>query len=364
MYIFIDTNVFYNNWFLKNADFKFLINFVENTDAVLLMSELVCEEVNNLHAREINAIVNNLENELRKSRKLTISNWDFDFSSLREKYDFKEVLSERTRLTKYFSYSEIRHEEVVKRAMSKIRPFQEEEKGYRDTLIWLSFLSFLKKNSITREVIFISNNKNDFFDGKRTDFHEDLKRDIQGFNLRCKISPFDSLYSFVTSQVDKTKHEYTYLELSEKYLHSIDEYLQDDAKHYLNQLSSEDFKNLLLNANESFPGIDFLIDHSFEIDEGVEDAEVLRYKIISKDLIYVNHTHNFRRCTLVLTIPTSSYELHRSVIDKNYYEIVIQGDQTTFSAFARVYLEVSFNYNTNGEFIEGYNILKADFSRR
>lgn len=90
--------------------------------------------------------------------------------------------------------------------------------------------------------------------------------------------------------------------------------------------TSEDFKNLILNSNETFPGIGFLIDHSFEIDEGVEDAEVLRYNIISDELIYVNYTYNLRRCTLILTIPSSGYELHRSVIDKNYYEIVTQGD--------------------------------------
>jgi galactose mutarotase-like enzyme len=55
---------------------------------------------------------------------------------------------------------------VVKRAIKLVKPFTGQEKGYRDTLIWLSFLSYLKDNDIEGDVAFITNNKHDFFEVK------------------------------------------------------------------------------------------------------------------------------------------------------------------------------------------------------
>src|SRR6187402_425400 len=92
MFVFIDTNVFYNNWYASNADFKFLFNYLENTDSTLLISELVCQEVENLRNREINLIIDNLEGQLKKAKKLIKTPPTFQFDMLKDQYDFKEIL--------------------------------------------------------------------------------------------------------------------------------------------------------------------------------------------------------------------------------------------------------------------------------
>ncbi len=55
MLIFIDTNIFFRNWKLKNADFSFLFNFITNENGVLLLSELVVSEIESIRNRELEA---------------------------------------------------------------------------------------------------------------------------------------------------------------------------------------------------------------------------------------------------------------------------------------------------------------------
>ncbi|MEW7849251.1 PIN domain-containing protein [Massilia aurea] len=52
MNIFLDTNVFYNDWFLNNANFRYLFHYLSNEDGNLLVSKLVCQEAENIRLRE------------------------------------------------------------------------------------------------------------------------------------------------------------------------------------------------------------------------------------------------------------------------------------------------------------------------
>ena len=92
-----------------------------------------------------------------------------DSAIINQKYDFKELVKkfiDYSNIT-ILDYSDVEQEEVVEKALYLKKPFQEEEKGYRDTMIWLSLLAFVKTNNIEEEVIFISSNKNDFFEKKK-----------------------------------------------------------------------------------------------------------------------------------------------------------------------------------------------------
>ena len=148
-YIFLDTNIFYNNWHLKNANFKYLFNYLENNGFRLVISELVCEEVQNIHNRELELSFNELRQVFHKIEKLVDSTNMININALPNViYNFKELLREKARSVEFISYEHINQREVVRRALQKIRPFQEEDKGYRDTLIWLSLLSFLDRKSV------------------------------------------------------------------------------------------------------------------------------------------------------------------------------------------------------------------------
>jgi len=45
MLIFIDSNIFYNNWLVSNANFKNFFKYLKETHSDLLISVVVCNEV-------------------------------------------------------------------------------------------------------------------------------------------------------------------------------------------------------------------------------------------------------------------------------------------------------------------------------
>ena len=53
MKIFIDTNVFFGDWFARNANLRYLFHFVNNGHNELLISRLVIQEAENIRSREI-----------------------------------------------------------------------------------------------------------------------------------------------------------------------------------------------------------------------------------------------------------------------------------------------------------------------
>ena len=361
MLIFIDTNVFFNNWFVSNADFKFLFNYLENTNSTLLLSELVCEEIDNLQNRGIQTIISNLNSEIKKAKKLNKTVPAFDFEQLNTIYSIKEILSVKTSNLKYITYNQIEQSTVVERALKQIKPFQEGEKGYRDTLIWLSFLKYLEENNVSEDVVFITNNKSDFYVAKERAFNPDLAKDISTHSINCRITPYDSLYSFVTEQALKAHHEFTYSELQEKYIDNVEDQIEDEVEWALNHLGNLEFKKLLDSSNKDFPIVEYIDDYSFEVDEGAEDGAVISYKKTSSDIIYVNFKFNLRRCAFRFVVSLEVYTAHRSIIERNYYNVEIDSEQVAFYSYIRPDFSISFNYYIESEVVSDLTIGKLRF---
>ena len=359
-YIFLDTNIFYNNWFLTNANFNLLFNFIENTDSTLLMSELVCEEVENIYQRECQSIINTLIQEKKKLEKMVQNPIDVDFETLMpEKYDFKSLLEEKCSNIEYIPYDAIEQNGVVKRALKNIRPFQDEEKGYRDTLIWLSFLRYLLAHNIqTADVYFITNNKDDFFNKKKDAFHQHLLDDIEQANLKCIIYPIDSLYGFITGyKIEFDDHGISKTKLYEDHLNEMDDEFEAELLFYINNLDQDKFKSIIeRNRLRNFPYIQTIIDHKVELIEGVEDPEILHYKALTPKKTYVGFRYNLRICAIWFSIPTTEYYANKANIDKYYYEIKSDENLTTFCNYVRVFADTSFEYDMEAEELIGFDV--------
>ncbi len=67
-------------------------------------------------------------------------------------------------------------QELLQRAISKLRPFREVDKGFRDTLIWLSLLTLLKSSN--ENIVFITNDEGFRKDKEMNDVHPDLLNDL------------------------------------------------------------------------------------------------------------------------------------------------------------------------------------------
>lgn len=360
MYIFIDTNIFFGNWHLNNPNFILLFNFIENSQSTLLFSELVIQEIENIYQREW---TKNTEVLNKATKHLSnLSGEPFQIEIKQKLYSFKTILGEKVNNIIYMPYDEILHTTLVKRAIQKIKPFQENEKGYRDTLIWLSFLTYLKNNpnKIRNEVAFITNNSNDFGD-KNSGFYESLKSDITEFNIKPKITLYNSIQAFIENKIPKEEHTLTYNEIREKYLYRIESAIENRITETINELTSDQLESIATNWHRNLPIRGYILSQYFEIDEGIEDLEVLRYKELPFDTIYINCQLQLKRCSLYFNIPSTYYASNKNSIDQNYDNVVYEPDETTVTLYPRTYLDLSITMDKHSKRIDALEIERIEF---
>lgn len=91
--------------------------------------------------------------------------------------------------------------EIVNRAINRLKPFKDEDKGFRDSIIWLTALDYCQK-SHEKQVIFISNNPKDFGDIQNpSELHQNLKDECE--KLGIKINYFRTPKDFIEKHSKK-----------------------------------------------------------------------------------------------------------------------------------------------------------------
>lgn len=356
MKVFLDTNVFYNNWFAGNANFKLLFYFLNNEQHELLLSDLVVQETNNIRERELNEIKSELNRLITKSGKLNSSSLKLKVDELEfQSYDIGKILNEKVNRIDVIKYDCIPQGKVVERAIKLVKPFSGQEKGYRDTLIWLSFLNHLSSNKIEGNVAFITNNKSDFFQtsGNNLSFHKDLLKDIEEYQIQANIKPYLNIYDFVKENVDKISHSFDRSEI----LDSIDYFLIAETESHLNSMSNGDISQLLENkvfCDKLTP----VVDIESTVFEGLEDPEVKSVKRLSGNSVYIEAYFEMRIVDLEITIDAIEYKQYASEIDltESLYNINIEGDYAKLSFAIRPCLDVSLEYDTKSEIASNFSV--------
>jgi hypothetical protein len=74
-------------------------------------------------------------------------------------------------------YPAVSHEDLVKRALAPAKRFVESGRGYRDALIWHSFVELLETGS--DDLVFVSQNSDDWCGNRKDGFHPGLIRELQ-----------------------------------------------------------------------------------------------------------------------------------------------------------------------------------------
>lgn len=345
MDVFLDSNAFYKNWFLDSANFKLLVFFLNNESKDFLLSRLVVQEVNNIHEREVGEIKSELARLIKKAASLSIGGVGITSDGVNfESYDLAEIISSRVDSVKSIDYEGVSQSEVVQRALGTVKPFSAEEKGYRDTLIWISFLDYLLENNIEGDVAFISNNKHDFFkmNAGEPEFNDDLLRDIAKREVKANIKPYLNVYDFVRKNVDKTLHSIDRGRL----LDDIEEFLQYETELYLNSMSNSDLSELL-GAKIFNEKLTPIIGVSSDIFEGLEDPEVISVKELSGDSVYVESSFEMRRVDLEVMIDPIDYKVNADEIDSinSIYNVEIDEDYVRLSFVLRICVSGSFEYD-------------------
>lgn len=365
MIIFLDTNIFYNNWYVRNANFKLLFNFVSNTQSTILISDIVSDEVDNKKKQITSETYNLLLANFEKYQKLFDKKLELTIQDEKiNEYNFKEIITSKCEDVIFYPYDNIPNSVLVDRAIRKVKPFQEQDKGFRDTLIWLSFLEYIKAENSKEEIIFINNNSTDFYDSKKNSLHEELLNDLTAYDIKNKFSIFKDLYSFVTSTIDKSKHSLNIDKLREELIDPFEHQIEIETEYYINGLSelekieitgrNSDLRKLLASVN--------LI--NFKIVEGIEDLSILHYKILEDpNLIFFELNFNLRLSEAEYYMPSSVYNENYDILNTKFYNAEEIDGNTKFYDFLRIDFNVSYTFNKEMEDIQGFVINRSEILR-
>ena len=356
MKVFLDTNIFFGDWFARSAAFRYLFHFLNNAGHELLLSRLVIEEVENTRRREIDTEMDAATKSLAALARLNGSPLqETPSKSMLAAYDILALLRENVENLTVIEYEHVAQSAVVERALAIERPFRENEKGYRDTVIWLSLLEHIKAEPKATKVAFISQNTTDFFSGsKDVSFHSDLLADLKSIPIRCSITPFSNLSAFVDSEIDKSKHAIDYAKAEPLF----ESYLEDESVSYLTSLEASSVKRLqghilpYTNALANLSGV------SAEIYEGMEDFSITSTSEISHSEVYVACEYNVRMVQLGLFIPTHDFEANQASIEESeaVYETEPIGKTIAVKAVIRPYFSASFSYDRNTGKCDGFSV--------
>lgn len=197
--VFFDSNIFIRHqWPKASGKLESVISKLEGLKILLCIPEVILLE---LRKHVENSILDTLETIKSHNQKLPY------LEAISELPDIKEYLEEYDKnVSKYLKehgFEIIPHptigiERLIKMAVDKHPPFEENDKGFRDTMQIFSIIEYLQKvNEKNREALFVTNDK--IFKDSR------IESIIQEAGVNLKIlDSVDSLQEYIDSYVDVT----------------------------------------------------------------------------------------------------------------------------------------------------------------
>ncbi|MCB5288034.1 MAG: PIN domain-containing protein [Candidatus Cloacimonetes bacterium] len=313
MKVFLDTNVFYNNWFVGNPNFKLLFSYLNNEQEDLLLSDLVLQEVENIRNRKVGESLSEINRQIKKIQKLNPDKLIFNESELNIKnYNLSELLIKHVESIEKIGYEQISHIDLVYRLMMSKKPFSGQEKGYRDALIWLSFVDYLSSNNIEGKVVFVSNNKSDFYTVKNNKicFHPDLQNDLKKNNIKANIVPYLNLFDFVNTEIDRDEYLIDKIKLADE----LDDYLIEQTEKHLTNLDKNELSELL-NTNLFKDKITQILGIESDTWDLVDDTEIINVSKLSESEVYLSCQYIVSGMDLIVSIDVIEYNQHKDEID-------------------------------------------------
>lgn len=362
MKIFIDTNIFYNNWLLKSAHFQLLSNFIKNGKHTLLASEIVIKEVENKFEMELSDTRQKINDLISKAKNFTETTISINSETLSNiDYKFKDIINEAFPSNEIVEINKIDNQKLIEKAIKRKLPFKENEKGFRDAAIWLSILNHIKSSNTDEDIIFITNNYTDFFNKKENpaSFHEDLQDDIDEFGVKNRFLAFNSLKSFMSEFVNEALHSFIHDDTDsvfEKFGETIEKEFELFAISYMNNMMTSEILEILDDSSYSFSRPRIFRNHNFDFFEGTEDPKIYNCYFISANEIAIDYSFNLRRCTLALSLGSIDYVINKKEIDDKFYNVSKNGPKTECHAYFRAYYTGSAVINIENEKISQLQI--------
>lgn len=204
MKVALDSNILIADFWLESISSKMLLENSKNGKIALHIPRVVIDETCNKFAFRIKSHSNNILKEIKSFDKLSKTNTsiaiteDIENKIIKDYELFLEKTIKDNNIT-IIDYPNTPHEYLAKKAMLKKKPFNENEKGYRDNLIWENIKSLVSAEDVeipaTPEIIFITQNYKDFTENHI--LHKDLIEDLENQSLNTEsIEIVESLTLF------------------------------------------------------------------------------------------------------------------------------------------------------------------------
>lgn len=362
MQIFIDTNIFFNHWHLKTPLFELLANYISNERATVLVSEVVCEEMNAKFQSERALAAKEMVNTLRRMNDFQSDPKTAAPLHLDETYEFRDILKKRFENLKLVPFDKVSHSLLVPRAIRSVRPFRENEKGYRDSLMWLSLLEYLKdEHSNLAEIIFINANSTDFFqkDSAELKLHADLKADLCQAGFSGTFRPFTSLKHFADEEIDKVLHSINHEEFEERLGSEMEELVAEAAIDYLQQMLLSAAQEFLEEAALSRRCARAIRTFMAEDFEGVEDPKVRSLSPLSDGSLYVQYQFNLLTVIFTVEVSIEDYLTNIDEFDEAFINIDLHERVAQMQTFRRIDFDASLTFEPASDEFTSVSIDRA-----
>lgn len=198
--VFLDTEAFFHDLQLDKPAFALLRAHVRNAnECAMLVSEVVFLEVVNHYRKRVQKAHGEFNSALTESKGF--------FPDLRALPNLKEdrvneLVHEYQRKLRavlidgygahLLPFPRLSHKKVMERHIARQKPFDENGRGYGDTLIWLSLVDFLRKERL-QSVAFVSKNYKDFASKDSSTVAMSLQQDLEHYGIRTDVSYFSNI---------------------------------------------------------------------------------------------------------------------------------------------------------------------------
>ena len=185
MLIFLDSSIFCADFHLTSTSFELLKDYICKGGNWLCFSEIVIDEVKNKYKERITGLWQKANSDIQELNKSMVTNVptipeEHISREMKSYEDFWDMIPFQYGNGAPEDYPTTTHRDVVHRALERKKPFKDDGKdGYRDYLIWLTFLNVVHHYAMD-EACFITLNTRDFSDPiDKKELHPQLKRDLE-----------------------------------------------------------------------------------------------------------------------------------------------------------------------------------------
>jgi hypothetical protein len=350
MNIFLDTSVLYTDPFTTNREIAILINLAKVKKINLFISEIVCFELaknTNQNQKRIKKEINRMLSDINKISLNKIQVPIINISDTMLDDIKNNFLSNNIQIIEcdYNIITKI----TLKKYLENTKPFDFGKDSFKDSLIWLSYVEYIKQNKL-KDNYFISENIKDFADKKTMKLHNDLINDCDKVTYYKNLAALLNCFEF-KNLMDKIELDIKSKELKKWYLDTItDEYLKDlfYSKYsgevnykiftYCSELDSSEYSDYSMNG---------YIDNDVGFD--INDFKILNVDFLSKVYILGECELSFNASIMEKNIDPDPDEDDFILLDsidleeKCYFSFVID-ENHTFSSF-----EINFSDEYDNE---------------